>query len=423
MILWGLLVGFFREMFGLPRTQKELSRRREENRARVMARLDDYAFYRRLPIRRWEDIPVIAKKDYLAFFHDLNRPKLRLEQALDFGLRAETEGDDRRKWRGHTIGLSTGTSGRRWAFVVRDFEIGQWGGTILAKTLGWGIFRPQRIAFVFRTNSPLYNGVNRGWLKLRFFSLHDDVEKTARALREFHPTVLISVPHFLSAYLAVRPVREISPRLVISGADVLEEREKKRLHDYFGFPVTEIYQATEGFLALGCRAGHLHFNEADTLIEKEDLGGGRFHPIVTDVRRETQAIIRYRMDDICEELDHPCPCGAPTLALRKVEGRADQVLRFQSPNGEVAVFPDLLRDRLGRGDYFDWNYLVEQTGPAQLRVTLDRALSANDQSRLRADLAQAFQLRGLEMIETDIRHAQEFPVMNGKRRRIVGPTL
>jgi phenylacetate-coenzyme A ligase PaaK-like adenylate-forming protein len=57
-------------------------------------------------------------------------------------------------------------------------------------------------------------------------------------------------------------------------------------------------------------------------------GTGRFLPIVTDLRRTTQPMIRVRLPDLLEPLAAPCPCGSPLTALHPVEGRLEDLWRW-----------------------------------------------------------------------------------------------
>ena len=69
----------------------------------------------------------------------------------------------------------------------------------------------------------------------------------------------------------------------------------------------------------------LHLNEDIVYIEREYLDDRRFVPVVTDLERKAQPIIRYRLNDILVERKEPCGCGSPFLALEKIEGREDDV--------------------------------------------------------------------------------------------------
>ncbi|NKF33203.1 hypothetical protein HER21_43035, partial [Pseudomonas sp. BGM005] len=88
-------------------------------------------------------------------------------------------------------------------------------------------------------------------------------------------------------------------------------------------------QCTEGFLAHTCERGVIHLNEDGVLVEREALDGERFTPIVTDLRRRAQPIVRYRLGDVLRERREPCPCGSALTAIERIEGREGDTLVFR----------------------------------------------------------------------------------------------
>ncbi len=105
-----------------------------------------------------------------------------------------------------------------------------------------------------------------------------------------------------------------------------------------------MYQATEGLLGVTCEAGTLHLNEPFVLVEREwqDDARTRFVPVVTDLWRRAQPVIRYRLDDVLCVAPTPCPCGRAATAIAAIEGRRDDVLWLHRSGADVPVFPDLV---------------------------------------------------------------------------------
>ena len=109
----------------------------------------------------------------------------------------------------------------------------------------------------------------------------------------------------------------------------MDEVERGWIASALGARPDPIYQATEGFLGASCKHGLLHLNEDVLIIEREPVAGtNRFLPVVTDLRRTTQPMVRVRLDDLLEPLKAPCPCGSPLLAVRGVEGRLGDLWRW-----------------------------------------------------------------------------------------------
>ncbi|MBU3973085.1 MAG: cell division protein FtsA, partial [Alphaproteobacteria bacterium] len=118
-------------------------------------------------------------------------------------------------------------------------------------------------------------------------------------------------------------------RRLFYGAEPMGEAERNWIAGTLGARPDPIYQATEGFLGAACRFGNLHLNEDVLIVEREPVPGtSRFLPVVTDLRRTTQPMIRVRLPDLLEPLSAPCPCGSPLTAVHPVEGRFEDLWRW-----------------------------------------------------------------------------------------------
>lgn len=365
-------------------------------------------------------LPPMDKAACRAHFQALNTAGVSYEEAVAHAAAAEKTRDFTAELRpGLTVGLSSGTSGARGVFLVSRAERLRWAGVALARTLSPESLRrllapvapPLRVAFFLRANSPLYTTLASRRIDFRFFDLLEPLALHAEALRRFAPEVLIAPASVLRELGRLVP-RGVAPLQVVSVAETLEATDAEAIAAAFGRRPQQIYQATEGFLAHTCAAGSLHLNEDLVHIEPEwiDAGRTRFHPLVTDFTRSTQAIVRYRLDDILQVADAPCACGSPNLVLRAVEGRADEVLWLPG-----AVFPDSLRAVFYRLAQPLEEYSVEQHGD-ELRVALQPrtpALEAELRHALGAALAGLGQSLPMMQFET-----WRPPPPGEKRRRI-----
>ena len=100
----------------------------------------------------------------------------------------------------------------------------------------------------------------------------------------------------------------------------------------FGVPIGQVYQCTEGLLAVSCPRGSLHLQEDLVAVELEpaaDCEEPRWSPIVTDLWRRTQpTIVRYRLNDLVTLRETPCDCGSAFRVLDRIDGRCDDVCTF-----------------------------------------------------------------------------------------------
>lgn len=231
---------------------------------------------------------------------------------------------------GVVAGFSSGSSGRPGLFVTSAAERARWVGHILARLLpADALLRPTRIALSLRADNRLYGDVSAaGPFRFLFVGLDVPARERFERLRTFAPDVLIAPTQVLTD-LARRADGPWPLRRLFYGAEPMGETERGRIAAALGVRPDPIYQATEGFLGAACRLGTLHLNEDVLIIEREPVPGtNRFLPIVTDLRRTTQPMIRVRLPDLLEPLDAPCPCGSPLTAVHPVEGRLEDLWRW-----------------------------------------------------------------------------------------------
>lgn len=291
-----------------------------------------------------DNLPIIDKKIFMDKFNDINTVGIDKDQAMKFAIECEKTREFTKKLNGVTVGLSSGTSGHRGIFLVSDRERAMWAGTVLAKLLPkWHLFGV-RVAFFMRANSELYETIQSSIIKFKFFDMLKDMDDNLSELQEFQPTLLVAPPSCLLTIAHWNNAQQIKPKKVISIAEVLEDVDAEVIKSELNVDIIhQVYQCTEGFLGTTCEYGTLHINEDVIQIEKEQLDEKRFIPIITDLKRRSQPIIRYRLNDVLVEKKEPCKCGSPFLALEKIEGRQDDVFEFENDNGKVYIFPDFIR--------------------------------------------------------------------------------
>jgi putative adenylate-forming enzyme len=393
----GLIGGYYEARASRrARTRAELealqAKRLASFRAQVLPRSPFYAPLAREPFSSW---PIMTKRKWMQEFDRINTAGITLAEAAAVAERAERSRDFAPTVRGVTVGMSTGTSGARGVFLVGDAERARWAGAMLAKVLGAELWRPQRVALLLRANSRLYESVGLGPIRFRYFDLTCGLDAARRDLERFAPTVLVAPAHVLALLARDKSAGTLAlaPRRAISVAEVLDPLDRARIERAFGLCVEQIYQATEGFLAATCRHGSLHLNEEHLIVEREwlDAQRTRFVPVITDLFRSTQPIVRYRLNDVLVPRREPCECGAAALALERVEGREDDLLWLAPLHGTrpVPVFADVLARAVVRTLPALDDYSIEELERGRWRVGLAPPASAPDGDRLRGALAAA----------------------------------
>lgn len=293
--------------------------------------------------RDWRALPTIDKRTMMQNLSTLNTVGVDAAEAMRVAVAAENSRDFRAELNGVTVGLSSGTSGSRGIFLVSPRERAAWVGVVLSRVFPQHLLgiRQVRVAFFLRANSNLYESVGSSRIAFSFFDLVRPLEDQLERLEALAPTMLVAPPSVLRA-IAEAGVR-IHPERVVSVAEVLDPLDEAVIARSFGGPIHQVYQATEGLLGMTCDHGTLHLAEDLVAIQREPAGDGRFYPIVTDLRRRAQPIVRYRLDDLLVERDEPCPCGSVCTALARVEGRADDCFEVEVAGERRTLFPDVVR--------------------------------------------------------------------------------
>ncbi len=398
-ILWHFVLAKWLRRF---RTRKQLmawQRRKLDAFLRKAVRTFPYYGGHNL---RLQDLPPMDKQGYRENFEMLNPWGISLEEAEELALRAERERDFSPELRdGITVGLSSGTSGKRGVFLVSRDDRVRWAGIMLARTLSNASLRhlinPWRpalkIAFFLRANSNLYRTIASRRVDFRYFDLLRDLGNLMSELQGYAPDILIA-PASVLAELTRMDALSIQPRQVISVAEVLEHPDAVAIEAKFGGRPANLYQATEGFLASTCNEGKLHLNEEFMGVEREwlDHSRTRFHPVITDFSRSSQAFIRYRLDDVLVADEEGCSCGRVSSTILRIEGRSDEVLWFGG-----AVFPDVLRQVFYAMPVDLGPYRLEQHGNA-LHVMI-RNSSPEIESEVAAGLQRFFNQRDCQPAE------------------------
>ncbi len=333
-------------------------------------------------LNNWRELPTVDKKVMMENFDFFNTRGIRRDEAMAFALQAEQSRDFAPSLNGLTVGLSSGTSGHRGLFVASPAEQAGWAGIILSRALHR--LGRYRVAFFLRSNSNLYEQTNGAMIQFRYFDLMMPPGEIVSALNTFHPHIIVGPPSLLGLLAEARAsgLLRISPERLISVAEVLEPQDKEQLVSLFNAPVHQIYQCTEGLLAVSCVEGSLHIQEDlvaiqfEPLPDLQNLGDpvglhDRLAPIVTDLWRTTQPIIRYRLNDVLQLDPNPCRCGSGFRVIHAIEGRCDDVCYFEAEDGGTRqFFPDTIRRMILLASPHVEDYQAFQEHLGHLRVHL-----------------------------------------------------
>jgi putative adenylate-forming enzyme len=424
-----------RKLFDILGAYRKTRRLRFTNRAALetyqQAQLDQMQkrlvrqspYFARFAGTPWSKWPLMDKQVMMRNFDSMNTAGLKLDRVLDTASQAEQSRSFSPTVDGYTVGLSSGTSGSRGVFVVGAREKNRWAGIMLAKALPRGLFAGERAALFLRANSNLYTAVRAPFLKFEFFDLLAVWEDHLERLERYNPTVIVAPAQVLRRLALEQQAGRIAitPARLLSAAEVLEQQDRELITSVFGPVLGEVYQATEGFLGVTCAHGKLHLNEEFIHVEPEwlDKEHRRFVPIVTDFSRETQPVVRYRLNDVLVASHEQCPCGSATRVISAIEGRCDDMLRLSAKDGSlVEVFADAISRVLLQSLPLEADYRLIQTGPSEL--LLEAGLSPDQQHSVTQALSAFLEQQGVTapLAWTYRTNAPEVDFTR-KRRRIV----
>lgn len=358
------------------RSRRAVSRRQRrllKRHLRFLRRRSPY-FREMLADGTFDALPLMDKREMMANFDRINTVGANRDEAMELAIANERSREFDADLGANSVGLSSGTSGHRGLFVVSPAEREAWVGTVLARTLPRGDLLGHRIALFLRADNSLYESVGSRAVSFRYFDVYADMTENVARLQEYRPTILVAPPSVLRVIAEAAEAGEfdVVPKKVYSVAEVLELADADRIRRALGQPVLhQLYQCTEGFLAHTCERGVIHLNEDAVLFEREPLDAERFVPIVTDLRRRAQPIVRYRLGDVLRAKSQPCACGSALAAIDRIEGReGDTLLLRGREGGEVRVFADVMARALLFAEGFD-EYRVVQTAASRLEIALD----------------------------------------------------
>ncbi|MCX6207888.1 MAG: adenylate synthase [Bacteroidetes bacterium] len=316
----------------------------------------------------WTTVPQISKTEFMAEFNQINTLGIDLNEAMKVAIDSEKLRNFKNDLNGVTVGLSTGTSGKRGLFLVSENEKANWVALVISRVIKPRLFRKQKIAFFLRANSNLYSSVESSLFEFKYFDIFKPIQELLESLNHYQPNILASQPSILMDIALAQKNRtiHISPIQIISFAEVLHKSDKDIISSIFNTKITEAYQCTEGFLGASCKHGTMHLNEDFIRVDKEWIDENKFYPIITDFSRSSQPVVKYKLNDVLEIKNEACPCGSKLLAIEKIIGRDDDILIFDG----IKVYPDLIARKIAlHTDSFQL-YTIEQTGSKELHINI-----------------------------------------------------
>lgn len=260
------------------------------------------------------------------------------------------------------------------------------------------------------------------------------IEEIVAALNAYQPDYLNAYPSLIRRLAEEQQAGRlrIAPRLFRSAAEALAPDVKDLVKEVWNAPIADGYTATEtGIMAVDCehRSG-MHIAEDLVLLEVVDAenrpvpaGTQGAKMLATVLFNHTLPVIRYEFSDLITLADRTCPCGRPFRRIQRIEGRAEEILRFKTGSGTVV---EVHAARL-------WFHLVKVAGIRQyqfgalpdgirIRLAVDPACDRGAvESQAKTIAARALKDLGISGARIDIEFVEKIDrVGGGAKEKIVG---
>ena len=184
--------------------------------------------------------------------------------------------------------------------------------------------------------------------RLSAFQINDrSLEEYYKRLLKLRPAYLYGYVSMISAFASYLDKRNLDRlpglRSVITTSEVLDDNSRALIENVFGVRVFNEYGCGEvGSIAHECDHGNMHIMAENVIIEidaSNSPDGESGEIIVTDLHNYAMPLIRYRLGDYATLSREKCECGRGLPAIKKVHGRAyDMVI---DPDGN-RLHPEVL---------------------------------------------------------------------------------
>lgn len=169
-------------------------------------------------------------------------------------------------------------------------------------------------------------------------SVFDDVATQVSILRKLKPDVLdgyASSLMLIAREVEKKALKTFEPKLLISGADLIDAHSRKYVEKVFNVPFYDQYGAAEfERLAWQCKEKAEYHVDADSAIIEfvdengEDVATGETGEVVcTSLINQAMPFIRYALNDLgSASSETDCPCGRTFPLMKIMEGRKDAIV-------------------------------------------------------------------------------------------------
>jgi len=227
-------------------------------------------------------------------------------------------------------------------------------------------------------------------------SVYEDPCRQLIAVEKMRPNILegYSSSLYLLAKQAERQgVETIRPRIMFSGAELIDDMHRRFIAETFDAPIYDQYAANEfERIAWECPAKIGYHIEADALIVQfvDENGdavapGERGEIICTSLFNYAMPLIRYALGDIGVSASEECTCGLRFPLMKMIEGRSNSII-FLEDGRPISPLAFICAMQLFRLFNHIEQWRIVQNKRDVLRVDIKKASQSVDEAKMQIEL-------------------------------------
>ena len=398
-----------REIETLRRLPREEFQQWQEAKRWEIARYlyENNDFYRRLVGEkfpdRWEELPIVEKKDLQQEFDTLLTRPLRNEKLY--------------------INNTSGSSGHPLTFA-KDYytQARVWA----AKAL---FARMHGIDYFDSLEAKFY-GMPRAWLPYaiqkmkdrilrrdRFvvFDLSDQVmdrwierfgKRPFDYIYGYTSSIVLFARHCIARGIVLK---EVCPSLKVAvvTSETCSDEDRRLIKEGIGVDARNEYgTADAGLIGYECPEGKIHLVEENLFIERDAEG----NLLITDLFNEAFPLVRYKIGDMADFSDPTCPCGLHTRTIERLKGRTNDVAILKNGKRIPGLTFYYISRALLESSGILKEFIIRQTAldTFEFDVVSDKPLKAKDIEELKKT-AEEYLEPGLRIVVNQVDRIQRPP--------------
>ncbi len=327
------------------------------------------------------------------------------------------------------VHASSGTTGKQTVVGYTHNDINTWAECVARCLTSAGVNKDDIVHIAYGY------GLFTGGLGVHYGAEHvgatvipvsgGNTARQIQLLKDFEATVLCCTPSY--ALHIADQMREagltkddLKLRIGIFGAEPWSEEMKQQLENLFGIKAYDIYGLSEIMgpgVSMNCQCqGGLHIATDHFIAEiiNPDTGevlpeGSEGELVFTCITKEALPLIRYRTKDLSVLTSDVCVCGRTTTRMKKVTGRADDMIIIRGVN----VFPSQIESVLLKHSEVEPHYMIyvdriNNLDIMEIHIEMNHSIFSD-------------QIRKIEGLERKIRHEIESSLGISTKIRLVEP--